>query len=68
MSKILFIGKRLKEVRESMGLTQRELAEKTGLHRTTIGNYEIDRREPKAIQLKFLADALGVKMEEFLKV
>ncbi|MDH3973503.1 MAG: helix-turn-helix transcriptional regulator [Deltaproteobacteria bacterium] len=63
----MFKGKNLKEIRESKGLSQSQLADKTGLHITTIGNYEIDRREPKATQLKKLADALGVKMEEFFK-
>ena len=61
----MFSGKRLKEIRESQGLSQSQLAKKTGLHITTIGNYEIDRREPKATQLKRLADALSVKMEMF---
>lgn len=65
MTMILFDGKRLKELRESRGLTQNELALKAGLHLTTIGCYEINRREPKATQLKILADALGVKMEAF---
>ncbi len=64
---ILFSGKKLKEARENKGLTQNELARKTGLHLTTIGNYEIDRREPKATQLKLLADALGIKMERFFE-
>ena len=67
MAKVLFKGKKLKEIRERKGLTQDELAIKTGLHLTTIGKYEIDSREPKATQLKRLADALGVRMEEFFK-
>jgi transcriptional regulator with XRE-family HTH domain len=62
---VMFSGKRLKKIREGKGLSQIQLAEKTGLHITTIGNYEIDRREPKATQLKRLADALGVNMEAF---
>ncbi|MFQ5736775.1 MAG: helix-turn-helix domain-containing protein [Thermodesulfobacteriota bacterium] len=65
--KILFRGKRLKAIRENRGLTQGQLAKLTGLHITTIGNYEIDRREPKATQLKLLADALAVSMEEFFE-
>lgn len=66
MSKtVLFIGYKLKEIRENQNLTQNELAIRTGLHITTIGNYEIDRREPKATQLKLMADALGVSMEDF---
>lgn len=65
--RILFQGKRLKAIRENRGLTQSQLAELTGLHITTIGNYEIDRREPKATQLKLLAYALAVPMEEFFE-
>lgn len=62
---IMFSGKKLKEIRKRKSLSQSQLAEKTGLHITTIGNYEINRREPKATQLKRLADALRVKMEVF---
>lgn len=65
---IMFSGQKLKEIREARGLSQRKLAEITGLHITTIGNYEINRREPKATQLKRLADALSVKMEAFFNV
>jgi transcriptional regulator with XRE-family HTH domain len=63
--KARFNGRRLKEIREIRGLTQGELARKTGLHITTIGNYEIGGREPKAAQVKVLAEALGVRMEGF---
>lgn len=57
-------GKKLKKLRVEKGLTQRELAQKTGLHITTIANYEINRREPKANQVKLLTEALGVEMGE----
>lgn len=60
------LGKKLKELRRKQGLTQRELARRTGLHITTIANYEINRREPKANQLKVLAEALGVDMDKLL--
>lgn len=60
------LGKKLKELRRIQGLTQRELARRTGLHITTIANYEINRREPKANQLKVLAEALGVDMDKLL--
>lgn len=62
---VMFRGTNLKEIRESKGLSQKQLAQKTGLSLTTIGYYEINSREPKATQLKRLADALGVKMEIF---
>lgn len=61
----MFRGANLKEIRESKGLSQKQLAQQTGLSLTTIGYYEINSREPKATQLKRLADALGVKMERF---
>lgn len=57
-------GKKLKKLRLEKGLTQRELAQSTGLHITTIANYEINRREPKANQVKLLAEALEVTMGE----
>jgi len=57
-------GKKLKKLRVKEGLLQRELAERTGLQITTIANYEINRREPKANQIKLLAQALGVEMGE----
>ena len=61
----MFRGTKLKEIRESKSLSQKQLAKKTGLSLTTIGYYEINSREPKATQLNRLADALGVKMEAF---
>lgn len=62
---ILFSGKKLRALREKAELTQSVLASKTGLHIVTIGYYEIGKREPKATQLKILADALEVNMEAF---
>ena len=57
------LGKRLRELRIKAGLTQRELAERTGLHITTVANYEINRREPKANQLKLLSGVLGADID-----
>ena len=36
----ILLGKRLKELREEKGLTQREVAEKLGLHSVTYLHYE----------------------------
>ena len=41
-------GSRLKERRESMGLTQVQLAERLGVTKGAIGNYETDANSPKA--------------------
>ena len=40
------IGERIKEVRKKSGLTQQKFAERIGLKRNTIGNYEINLIEP----------------------
>lgn len=40
------IGERLRFLRESKGLSQRELAEKIGIDRTTYSSYELNRRRP----------------------
>lgn len=42
----LSIGERIKEVRKKSGLTQQKFAERIGLKRNTIGNYEINLIEP----------------------
>lgn len=40
------IGLKLKSLRKAKRLTQQEVAERFGLSRTTISNYEIGRRKP----------------------
>ena len=42
------IGSRMKERRESLGMTQVQLAELLGVSKGAIGNFETDRNSPKA--------------------
>ena len=49
----IILGKRLKELREEQGLTQKQLAEQLNLHSVTYLHYEKDQREPP---LSVLAD------------
>lgn len=49
----ILLGKRLKELREEKGLTQKDVAEKLNLHSVTYLHYEKDQREPP---LKVLAE------------
>ena len=51
---------RLRELRESAGLTQRELAEKSGLHLGGLTKIEHGDREPAWSTVLDLAGALGV--------
>ena len=52
------IGSRIKERRESLGLTQTQLAELLGVTKGAIGNYETDSNSPKASILYKVFDVL----------
>ena len=59
------IGDKLKTLRKGRGLTQFELAEKVGLSRCTISNYECGRRSPHISEIRVLADFFGVSFDFF---
>lgn len=54
------IGRRIKEAREKMGLTQRELANLIGVTGGAIANYENETSHPKENVMYALIDALEV--------
>ena len=54
------IGRRIREIRISLGLSQAELGEKVGLNADRIQKYENGARKPKPELLKEIAGALGV--------
>ena len=51
-------GERLKEMREKKGLSQKELAEITGLSPRTISRYEAGDTQPDQGKVRLLLDAL----------
>jgi putative transcriptional regulator len=51
---------RVKDYRERQGLTQVELAEKAGVRRATVSDYERGRLRIDLATLEKLANALGV--------
>lgn len=53
---------RIKELRQSKGLTQAELATKLGVTRQAVSLYEKGQRKPKIETLKKLADYFGVSV------
>jgi transcriptional regulator with XRE-family HTH domain len=55
---------RLRQIRKEKGLTQLMLAQRCGIGKSTIGNYEVGRTKLSVVSLSRLADALGVKPEE----
>lgn len=59
------IGKRIKEIRNLRGLTQKKLAELSGVSEISIRKYEADSRNPKYEQLLKLAQTLKVDVLKF---
>lgn len=53
----------IKALRRAAGLTQRGLAARIGVSKTSVSYWETGRNEPSARQLRALAGALGVAME-----
>ena len=60
------IGQRIKNARKNASLTQLELAEKTKLSRSYIGDIEKDRYNPSVSTLELIAAATGVPASKLL--
>ena len=56
------IGEKIRFYRKKRGLTQKALAEKSGLHIVSIKKYETNRMQPQLPQIKKLAVALEVEL------
>lgn len=57
----------LKRLRSERGLSQQQLANKLFVDRSSIANWENDRRVPDAILMSRLADCLNVTVTDLLK-
>ena len=59
-------GEYLKLLLEERGMTQAELAERSGIGKSTIGEWIKGRtKEPTFSKSKRIADALGVPLQQF---
>ena len=56
--------KTIRQLREAAGLTQFELAVKVGVTPTAVSAWERGQYEPRASQLRKLAETLGVLMDD----
>ena len=54
------VGQRLVEARNAVGMTQRDLAEASGISQPTIHRIEAGQRETSPVEIAVLADACGV--------
>ena len=59
------IGAKLKTLRKGRKLTQEQAADKLGITRATVSNYEVGRRSPHISELKRIADFYGVGLDYF---
>lgn len=60
-------AERLKTARVSLGMTQREVAEKLGVTVSTYSGYETGKREPDVLKLKLLARILNTSGDVLLE-
>ncbi len=63
---MLALGRALREAREAKGLSQEELALRTGVHRVYIGGIERGKRNPTVAAIAKLADEIGTPVDEIL--
>ncbi len=59
-----FVGGRIRLIREQAGLTQQELAKKSGLRQSHISRLEKGRHSPSALTLEKIAAAFGIDAVE----
>lgn len=59
-TELLEFGGRVSALRRTKGLSQQQLANKTGLHRTYIGGVERGERNISLLNIHRIATALGV--------
>lgn len=58
-------GRRVKEIRQSRGISQEELALRAQLHRTYISSIELGKRNVSLLNIERLAKALDCSISDF---
>lgn len=61
------LGKAIKAIRKNRGLKAKHVANKLGIHPSTLCKYESDQRNINGDQLPDLANALGCEVADFFK-
>ena len=61
----ILVGKRVKELRNNIGISQEELADIAELDRTYITSVECGKRNISIVNIEKLAKALEVSLSEF---
>lgn len=59
------VGKRIKELRNMLGISQEELGFRSGVHRTYIASLEVGKRNVSIVTLEKIVNALEISFSEF---
>jgi len=63
----IILGRRIRELRTALALSQEELADRAGLHRTYVGAVERGERNVSIDNILAIARAVGVSCSELLR-
>lgn len=61
------VGEKIKSERLALGLSQRQLADRSGCTARAIGYWEAGQRKPRLLQLLRVANALGFSLVGFIE-
>lgn len=64
---LIYLGKRIKELRQKTGLSQEKFALKIGMDRTYFASVEAGKRNIAINNIKKIADGLGVSLSELFE-
>lgn len=66
-NELIKLGKKVKQRRLALGLSQEEFSDKAELHRTYISQFERGLRNPTYTTLEKVASTLGITVKELLE-
>jgi len=61
---LLGLGRKIREARAEVRISQEELSLRTGIHRNYIGGIERGERNPSVVTVAALAEALDLRLSE----
>lgn len=62
----MYLAQNLKSLRKQRFINQNDLAEALGVKRSTVGNWEVSKREPDLSVLVRIAEYFGVTLDELV--
>ena len=68
MQVVVYVGDRIKQLRDARALTQEEVAEKAGITVAALSRIERNNAEPRPTTRRKLARALGVEPEDLVRM